>query len=339
MCDMRDDVTVIVPVWNGRALVERLMASLQAQTHRVTETLVMDNGSDDGAPEAAERMGARVIRLGSNTGFAHAVNRGIQKCTTDWAAIINSDVVLDPDWLQRLLEAARESNAWFATGKILDASRPERIDGTYDALCRGGCAWRVGQGRLDGAEFSVAREIWSAPGTAALFRTELFRQVGLFDEMFESYLEDVDLGLRCACRDYAGRYEPNAVAYHQGSAALGKWHPQVVRRISRNQVLLVAKHYPRRLLTGFAWPILVAQSLWGLVALRHGTFLAFLRGKIEGLRAARATRARCAWSGIQPDRLAKILLDAEREIRRTQRATGFDWYWRVYVLLASGGAD
>jgi GT2 family glycosyltransferase len=336
---MRDDVTAVVPVWNGRALVERLLASLQAQTHRVAETLMVDNGSDDGAPEAAEQLGARVIRLGSNTGFAHAVNLGIQECTTEWVAILNSDVVLTPEWLERLLQAARGSEAWFATGKILDSSRPEKIDGTYDALCRGGCAWRVGQSRSDGPEFSVARQIWSAPGTASLFRTELFRRIGLFDEIFESYLEDVDFGLRCACRNYAGRYEPSAVAYHQGSAALGKWHSEVVRRISRNQVFLVAKYYPRRLLLGLAWQILVAQALWGLVALRHGAFLAFLGGKIEGLKGISATRARCAGFDIKPGPLAKILRDSEREIRRVQRMTGLDWYWRVYFLLASGGAD
>jgi len=336
---MPDDVTVIVPVWNGRALVERLLMSVHAQTHRVAEMLIVDNGSEDGAPEAAAQLGARVIRMGSNTGFARAVNRGIRECTSEWLAIINSDVELAPDWLEHLLHAARTKNAWFATGKILSASCPGRIDGTYDALCRGGCAWRIGQGRCDGPEFSSPREIWSAPGTAVLFRTELFRRLGLFDEMLESYLEDVELGLRCACLNYAGRYVPAAVAYHKGSAALGKWHGDVVRRISRNQLLLVAKYYPRRLLLGFGWPILVSQSLWGLVALRHGAFLAFLAGKIEGLKNFRAARHSAAGLEIKADRLAEVLQESEREIRRVQRQTGLDWYWRVYFLLTSGGTD
>ena len=153
MHDSPDDVSIIVPVWNGRDLVERLVKSLCAQTHPAVEILIVDNGSEDGAPEAAERLGARVIRMGSNTGFARAVNRGIQECKTEWLAIVNSDVELAPDWLERLLEAARLAGAWFATGKILSAPHPGCIDGTYDALCRGGCAWRVGQGRADGPEF------------------------------------------------------------------------------------------------------------------------------------------------------------------------------------------
>jgi len=89
---MPAEVSIIVPVWNGRVMLERLLACLQAQMHPVTEVLVIDNGSEDGAPEAAERLGARVIRMGSNTGFSRAVNCGIQACTTEWLAIVNSDV-------------------------------------------------------------------------------------------------------------------------------------------------------------------------------------------------------------------------------------------------------
>jgi len=339
MHDSPAHVSIIVPVSNGRSLVERLMKSLGAQTQRAVEILIVDNGSEDGAPEAAERLGARVIRMGWNTGFARAVNRGIQECKSEWLAIVNSDVELAPDWLERLLEAARLAGTWFAAGKILSAQNPGRIDGTYDVVCRGGCAWRVGQGRGDGPEFSVPRNIWSAPGTAALFRTELFHRLGLLDEKFESYLEDVEFGLRCACMNYKGRYVPGAVAFHQGSATLGKWHPEVVCKISRNQVLLVAKHYPPRLLIQFAWPILFSQSLWGVVAFRHGAFLAFLRGKFKGLGGIRAARRSAATLDIDPDRLDQILRDSEREIRRVQLRTGFDRFWRVYFALTPGGAD
>ncbi|MCU1274853.1 MAG: glycosyl transferase, family 2, partial [Bryobacterales bacterium] len=287
---MPDEVSVIVPVWNGRAMVERLIGSLRGQTYPIAEILIVDNGSVDGAPEAAEQLGARVIRMGSNTGFSRAVNRGIKECNTDWLAIVNSDVTLAPDWLELLIAAARQPDIWFAAGKILNESRRELIDGTYDALCRGGCAWRLGHGRPDGREFSHARDIWFAPGTASLFRAELFRQLGSFDERFESYLEDVELGLRCVCLDYHGRYVPAAIAYHTGSASLGQWHPETVRRISRNQVLLIAKYYPARALFRWGWPILLAQTLWGLVALRHGTFRAFVRGKLEGLTSFRTAR-------------------------------------------------
>jgi GT2 family glycosyltransferase len=336
---MADDVSIIVPVWNGRAMVERLLSCLRAQTHRIAEILVVDNGSEDGAPEAAERLGARVIRMGSNTGFSRAVNRGIKECATDWVAIVNSDVEPEPEWLERLMEAAKPPGVWFAAGKLLSLIERDLIDGTYDALCRGACAWRVGHGRPNGPEFSSVCDIWFAPGTASLFRSELFRRVGLFDESFETYLEDVEFGLRCATLNYPGRFVPDAIAYHAGSAALGKWHPDTIRRISRNQLLLVAKHYPQGLVLRWAWPILVAQTLWGVVASRHGTFFAFLRGKLDGMARFRAMRRNHLVSADKSDRFLQILQESEGEIRRIQRLAGFDWYWRVYFALTRGGAD
>src|SRR5262245_2449006 len=269
-------ISAIVPVWNGREDLARLLASLAPQTRPATELLIVDNGSTDGTPEFAASHGARVFRMGHNTGFAHAVNHGIRHATGEWIAVLNSDVELAPDYFERLIAGG----AWFATGKILSMADRSRIDGTFDLVCRGGTAWRAGSGQLDGLRFSTPQAICSPPWTAALFRSELFHKVGLLEERFESYLEDVDFGLRCAALGVRGLYVPGAIAFHRGSATLGRWHSDTVRRISRNQLLLLARHYPRELLLGCFWPILVAQGLWGAVALRHGRAIAWLHGKI-----------------------------------------------------------
>jgi GT2 family glycosyltransferase len=317
-------VTIVIPVWNSRDLLAGLLEKLRLQTYPIAEVLAVDNGSRDGAAEAAEQQGARVLRMGSNRGFAIAVNHGVEACRTELVALVNSDVEPDPDWLGRLVKALESADVWFATGKILSASQRNRIDGTYDLLSRAGCAWRVGSGRLDGPEFSQARSIAMAPATAAVFRTELFRRIGLLDPAFESYLEDVDFGLRCALEGLRGAYVPDAVAYHWGSASLGKWSADVVRLNARNQVYLVAKHYPLR---QFWWPILAGQLLWGLVAMRHGRGWAFVRGKLAAFARPYPSR-----SGQNPG-LTKILQDSELQIREVQRRTGSYFYWKVYFLL------
>ena len=334
-------ITAIVPVWNGRELLERLLASLAAQTQPAAEVIVVDNGSEDGAPEAARARGARVVSMGRNAGFAEAVNRGIGESRGEWLAVLNSDVELAPDYLERLLLEAEGSGTWFATGKILVAGSNDQIDGTFDAMSRGGTAWRVGSGRTDRPAFSAARQIWSPPFTAVLLRAELFRRVGLLEGSFESYLEDVDFGLRCAAHGLAGLYVPGAVAWHRGSASLGRWHPETVRRMARNQVLLVARHYPGRLLARWLWPIVAAQLLWGALALRHGAAWPWLRGFASGLRRFRAARRNgAAWTGGTdgPTALASLLQSNEHLIRDLQTSTGFDTYWKLYFLLTGGGA-
>ncbi len=326
-------ITVIIPHWNRCDLLGPLLERLHGQTCPIQEILVIDNGSTDGSIELAERKGARVIALGQNMGFAAAVNRGIREARTSMIAVLNNDVDPQPDWLDQLHKALEEPRVFFATGKLLDASRPDLLDGTYDTLSRAACSWRVGQGQQDGPMWSRRRRIRMAPMTAALFRADLFRRVGLLDERFGSYLEDVDFGLRCAMRGCFGMYVPEAVARHAGSATLGAWHWETVRRNARNQVLLVAKHYPRRYLFRYGWPILVGQMLWGAVAARHGRSLAYVSGKLQGLRLFRQVRREIARSGGWPRGLSKIIEQSETEIYHLQRMTGFDPYWRLYFAL------
>jgi GT2 family glycosyltransferase len=317
-------VAAVIPHWNRRELLVALLESLRAQERPFDEIIVVDNGSSDDSAEAAERAGARVLRLGRNLGFAAAVNRGIEAVQTDWVAILNNDVTLDPHWLGALLEAASRESARFATGKILRAGAPGTIDGTFDEISRGACACRCGSGKPDGPWWNQPRPIRFAPMTAALFRRDLFREVGTLDESFGSYLEDVEFGLRCALAGRGGVYVPAAVAHHRGSATLGEWHPDTVRRIARNQILLAAKHFrgqPR-------FPIAAGQLLWGLLAFRHGRGWSYLRGKIDGLRAARQIPEPLANARLTP-----ILKASEGEILEIQRRTGFDAYWRAYFWL------
>jgi GT2 family glycosyltransferase len=324
---MPHPVAVVIPNWNGSALLGNLLGQLRQQTHPIHRIIVVDNGSSDDSVKVAKGAGAEVIQLAKNTGFSHAVNCGIRSAGPDWIAVVNNDVAPQPDWLAKLIEKAELANAWFAVGKLLDARHRDRIDGAFDAICRGACAWRCGHGRADSPLWNQPREIGFAPFTAALFRWELFQEIGLLDEDFESYLEDIDFGIRCAMAGRQGIYVPEAVAYHQGSATLGRWHPDTVRKISRNQLLLIAKHYPRRWILKYGWPVFVAQGLWGIVALRHGAAVAYLKGKSEGIRRLRSAR------GKPPANLPAVVERSEREIRDLQRLTGFDLYWKLYFAL------
>ncbi len=328
-------ISAIVPVWNGEELLRRLLRSLNAQTKRPGELIAVDNGSVDGAPKVAREAGARVISMGRNLGFAAAVNRGIREASYETLAILNSDVELNPDYLERLEAGLSKPGVWFATGKLFRQGVEPLLDGTFDVICRGATAARLCHGQPDGAFAAEARAIWSAPWTAALFRAELFERTGLLDERFESYLEDVDFGLRCARLGLAGAYIPEAIAYHRGSASLGRWHAETVRRIARNQVFLLSRHYPPRSLRSYAWAIAMAQLLWGALALRHGAPLAWMRGKFQGIRRWREMRNAEAfdWEG-----LAKLLAENERLITESRAESAHDWYWKLYFLLAGSGA-
>jgi GT2 family glycosyltransferase len=327
-------VAFVIPTWNRATLLAQALAGLGDQTYTVDRVIVVDNGSTDDSAVVAARAGAEVISLGRNVGFAAAVNRGLREAYgSAWIGILNNDVTLSPDWLAHLMANLEATDAWFATGKLLDAGARDRIDGTFDAVCRGGCAWRCGQGRLDSALWNQPRNIQLTPFTAAVFRAGAFERVGFLDEKFESYLEDVDFGLRCALAGLGGAYVPEAVAYHQGSATLGRWHGETVRKIARNQLLLVAKHYPPNWILRYGWPVFIAQTLWGFIALRHGALFSYLAGKGQGLRQFRQLRRERGADHAKTGNLPAILERSEEEIRAIQQLTGFDLYWKLYFAL------
>jgi hypothetical protein len=334
--------TAVIPHWNRRELLDTLLRSIGGQTRPFHEVIVADNGSTDDSVQLAEQHGARVIQLGRNLGFAAAVNRGIEAARSEWIAILNNDVTLDAAWLATLTEAADREGADFATGKILRAGhaslsdqavfsdRPQVIDGAFDELSRGACACRCGAGKPDSPMWNQPRRIRIAPMTAALFRRSLFTEIGPLDERFVSYMEDTDFGLRCALAGRGGIYVPSALAHHRGSATLGAWSYDTVRNISRNQLLLGAKHFrgqPR-------WPLVAGQLLWGLLAIRHARGGAYLAGKISGWRAAGMVHWPIAEAqDTDRERLGAIVEASEREIFEIQQQTGFDTYWRAYFWL------
>lgn len=312
----QEAIHVVVPTWQGRAHIELLLESLSAQTLQPASILVVDGASADGTAEVVRNAGASLLELDTNRGFAHAVNRGFAACPAGRVAVLNNDIRLAPDWLEQMARV----DAPFVAGKVLAWTAPHQLDATWDLLSESGIPMRAGHGKADGAFWNQPRPIALAPWTAVVIRRDYWQATGGLDESFESYLEDVDIGLRGWGLGFEGQYNPAAVAWHRGSSTLGAWHPRQVRLTSRNQLRLVAR-YGRP----DWWKVVVGQLLWGFAASRHGCFEPWLAGKMEALSEWQSH------TGATPAPLDEL----EREIFSINAATGFDRFWRWYWALSS----
>jgi GT2 family glycosyltransferase len=322
-------VSAIIPTWNRADLLRSILTNLDAQTRPPDQVIVVDNGSTDATQLVAREFRVDLVVFPENRGFAAAVNEGIPRAKGEWLLILNNDVVLAPEWLERLLASAEEENACFGAGKLLRMDDVHTLDGSWDLVSRAAYAWRCGFGRRDGAVWSIRRKISFVPMTAALFHRRVFEQIGLLETRFESYYEDVDFGVRCVLAGLEGVYEPAAVAMHMGKSTFGKADARVMFLSARNQVLLLAKHYPADTLRRFAWPILVGQILSVAAAANHGHFLTALRGKWDALRQWSTFRSEVKPKGA----IEAAFSDSELEIRRLQKQIGFDIYWWFYFHL------
>jgi GT2 family glycosyltransferase len=259
--------SVIVVNWNGGEAVLACLAALARQTFRDFEVIVVDNGSTDGSAEAiaARYAECRLLRLATNTGFAHANNRGADMARGTWLALLNNDAFAEPDWLAQLEAATRRHGDFVGfASRQLQAHHPEMLDGAGDAYHTSGVPWRAGFGQPMGPPWDVAREIFVPCACAAAYRRAAFEAVGGFDASFFCYMEDVDLAFRMQLRGGRFMYEPAAVVHHVGSASTGKSSDFARYHGHRNMVWCFVKNMPGALLWKYL-PLHLAMNMGSLV--------------------------------------------------------------------------
>jgi GT2 family glycosyltransferase len=318
---MRWRIAAVIPNWNGAGRLERCLASLENQTHRFDQIVVVDNGSSDGSERLAQ------IRIPENRGFAVAVNRGITASAgADWIAILNNDVVLDPGWLHAMTDIP--AGFQLVAGRTLQLANPGLLDGAGDALSLGLAAARLGYGAPDGPPYAAPREVFGVCFAAALVQADVFRTVGVLEERFFAYLEDAEFSLRARLAGFRAWYTPQAVALHEGSASSsGRLSPNIAEWMTANQLLLAARYAGPE-----TWPrVLMVQMLWAARMLRRGRAGAWRRGVSTAL--AQFTDMHDAFP-VDRKAAAAILRGSEELIRRDPCAN--DLFWKFY--FSSGAA-
>ncbi len=270
---------MVIPNWNGRRWLPACLDAIARQTVPATEVIVVDNGSVDESVDYLRARDVRVLELGRNTGFAHAANIGIASASCDLVVLVNTDVVLCEEWLERMVAAIQSD---FTLGsvacKMLWLEDHGRVYDAGDVLRRDGVCEQRGRFGADDGRWDMPGEVFSACAGAALYRRAAIRAVGGFDERYFAYLEDVDLGLRLRMGGWACRYEP-VEALHAGEGSAGQLAGGHHHYATRNTLVLVAKTFPLRWIPH----VLYRQLAWGSHAMRERRLGAHLRALAAAL--------------------------------------------------------
>lgn len=260
-------VTVVIPNWNGKGLLEPCLDSLYRQEFQDFETIVVDNGSTDGSvPFLQERFPqVRVIRFENNAGFSAAVNAGILSADSSYVALLNNDTEVHPLWLKELVEALEgDPQAGSAASKILFFSDPSSVNSAGDEFSLFGVAYQRRLMGGDTALFNETRYVFSPCGAAALYRRELFEKIGLFDESFFAYQEDVDFGFRSQLVGYRCLFAPDAVVYHKYHMTSSKVTNLWIYLRERNKYFVLIKNLPGKFFP-VCLPLFLLHEMFGLL--------------------------------------------------------------------------
>src|SRR5512138_3034202 len=190
-------ISVIILNFNGKRYLEKCLSSLESQTYRDFEVIVVDNASSDGSVDylKAGFPLVRIVENKKNLGFAGGTNSGIRRAEGEYILTLNNDTQVDRRFLECLAEPMQsDKSVGVCASKML---LPDgRINSAGICLSRSGAAWDRGIFEQDHGQYDCQQEVFGACAGAALYRKEMLDEIGLFDEDFFLYMEDVDLAFR-----------------------------------------------------------------------------------------------------------------------------------------------
>ena len=300
---MPEPVSIVIPTWNGRHLLERFLPSVieaarvYATHHAPAEIVVVDDGSSDGTEDWPRDQPARaagllrIVRLERNGGFGAAANRGIEAAAHPLVWLLNNDVEVGANGVLPLAQAFTDDtpDLFAIHSRMIDLETQQPVGtGKMGGFSRGFLRVHRSFVTLDRS----ARPFWSmfATGGSAMFRRALFLKLGGFDSIFAPfYMEDVELSYRAWKRGYSVRYEPRSTVTHQFSSTIAPLAGPKVERISqRNRLLFhwIHLHDARLWRSHLCW--LAVLLVTGPVTFKFG----FLQGFSDALAQLGKVRTR-----------------------------------------------
>lgn len=279
--------TVIIPNYNGMKYIENCIKSLCKQSNKDFSIIIVDNNSEDGSREWIRRNHPEIklIMLSENYGFSKAVNEGIRNSETPYIILLNNDTEVHSDFVKSLVEAMDQSKGTFSvSSKMISFHNRRLIDNVGDYYTVMG--WAYSRGNMEPVKrYCIRDEIFSACAGAAIYKREIFDEIGLFDEMHFAYLEDVDIGYRARIAGYKNIYEPKAMVYHLGSATSGSKHNKFkIHLAARNSVYLIYKNMPIVQIVINAIPLFLGYLIKAIYFAKKGYGCLYIKSVMQGIK-------------------------------------------------------
>jgi GT2 family glycosyltransferase len=276
---------VVIPNWNGLDFLADCLNSLIVQSACNFSITVVDNGSTDGSRELVQNQypTVKLIMRDKNYGFTGGTNPGMQDaiaCGAEYVALLNNDAIADKNWLQCLVESAdQDQQLGSVTSKILQFGAERKIDSTGDFYSSWGLPFPRGRDEVDEGQFDSddQRLVFTGTGGATLFRTRMLCEIGLFDQDFFAYYEDVDLGFRGQLAGWKAAYEPRAIVRHRLHATSARIPNFTRYHAHKNAIYVYHKNMPARLWWKYLPWFLAGMAVMAANSIRRRQFSPLLK--------------------------------------------------------------
>ena len=281
-------ISLIIVNFNGRSFLGDLLKSVDAQSRRPEEIILVDNASTDGSVEYIQFNfpWVKIVSLDSNVGFAEGNNIGLTHTKYDYIGLLNSDTIIDKNCFAEMAKALdSDPKLGAVVPKIYGKEGFPTIHCTGAEFNNIGHYWGRGFKQNDHGQFDVATEVPGITACAALVRREALGGEALFDPDFFMYNEEFDLSLRLHCRNFPIKYLPQAIVFHKESQSVKKItdRPLLFSQFfgNRNRMKILTKYYPLSVLVQSFPLIILSLVYWNWIFLKENGWLFFFRAIIS----------------------------------------------------------
>jgi GT2 family glycosyltransferase len=278
-------VSIVIVNYNGYQWLRLFIRSVTNTNYPEFEILLVDNGSTDESVDYVRKYWhhlVRIIELKDNKGFAEASNVGVRQARGEIVAFLNNDMEVERDWLKAAVEKLlSDKRAGAVQSKIMQYYVRNRLDCIGISVDKFGIVAQIGHNEADYGQYDKLPEIGGSSGGAMIVWKHILIKVGLFDDRFFIYYEDVDLSWRIKLSGYKILPAQLSVVYHVGSGT-SKMIPSafVTFHITKNYITLWLKNSRFKTLIIY-WPVplfmVVGVSFFDLVHRRYWNVLAHLK--------------------------------------------------------------
>lgn len=246
-------IAVVILNWNGSGLLRRFLPSVLEHSAGAS-IWVADNQSTDDSLKvlASEFPSVRVVVNSGNLGFAGGYNEALKEIDADIFALVNSDIEVTSGWLEPVLARFQsDPDTAIVQPKIKDYKNKSLFEyagasgGFLDRFGYPFCRGRVFETvETDNGQFDDERQIFWASGACFFIRSQVYRELGGFDQGFFAHQEEIDLCWRAFNKGYRAYCLPQSVVFHMGGATLSEYHPTKTYLNFRNSLLMLLRNLP-----------------------------------------------------------------------------------------------
>lgn len=267
-----EEIAIVILNWNGKHFLEKFLPSVVEHSNGA-KIIIADNASNDDSISFLKENYPKIeiIRNNENKGFAGGYNEALKSVKSKFYLLLNSDIEVTKGWLEPLLEVMEDPQVAGCQPKILSYQNRTMfehagasggyLDRNYYPFCRGRIFDKFEE---DHGQYNGKTEIFWATGAALLIRSDLFHEVGGFDEAFFAHMEEIDLCWRLKKRGYSFIVEPKSTIYHVGGGTLPYLSPRKTYLNFRNSLFMIVKNH-----NGLLFPKLFHRMILdGIAALR-----------------------------------------------------------------------